>query len=324
MANLPTKNRGARRRPALGVFARGLGSRRWVRFAPRSVRIAVAAFLGLALMTACGSSNGSSGASGGSGQVNVLYAGSMVGLMKDSIGPAFEDATRNSFNGFTAGDKDVASQIKAGVHAGDIFMSAAPEVNDTLIGPANSNLISWYATYATSPLVIGYKPSSKFAADLKSKPWYTVITEPGFRIGFSDPKTDPKGEKSVQAMNHAATIHDLPALAKLATDTSSMFPEETLVGRVQSGQLDAAYFYASEAAAAKIPTVPVTGESLGATYTVAVLNKGPHHDKAEAFVSYLLGPDGLTLLKQDGFELITPPKVTGSDIPAGLKDVLGQ
>jgi molybdate/tungstate transport system substrate-binding protein len=289
--------------------------------APRPARVATAAFLAATLAAGCGSSSDSSG---GSGPVNVLYAGSMVGLMKDSVGPAFEKATGHKFTGFTAGDKDVASQIKAGVHAGDIFMSASPTVNGTLIGPANDNLISWYATYATSPLVIGYKPNSKFAADLKSKPWYTVITEPGFHIGFSDPKTDPKGEKSVQAMNHAATVHNLPALKKLATDTSSMFPEESLVGRVQAGQLDAAYFYASEAGVAKIPTVPVTGEPLGATYTVAVLNKGPHQAAARSFVSYLLGPDGQRLLKQDGFQVITPPKVTGSKIPAGLKGVLGQ
>ncbi|HEX6468758.1 MAG TPA: extracellular solute-binding protein [Streptosporangiaceae bacterium] len=287
--------------------------------APRPVRVALAAFLGAALAAGCGS-GGSSGKSGGSGEVNVLYAGSMVDLMQHHVGPAFEKATGHSFKGFTAGDKDVASQIKAGVHAGDVFMSASPDVNNTLIGPANDNLISWYATYATSPLVIGYKPSSKFAADLKSKPWYTAITEPGLHIGFSDPKTDPKGEKAVQAMNDTAAKN--PALRKLATDTSSMFPEETLVGRVQSGQLDAAFFYASEAAVAKIPTVPVTGESLGATYTVAVLNKGPHQATAQAFVSYLLGPDGQRLLKQDNFTLITPPKVTGSNIPASLKGLL--
>jgi molybdate/tungstate transport system substrate-binding protein len=328
MVNVLAKALGGRRRPALGMFALGLGYFRWLNCAPRSVRVATAAFLGAALAAGCSSSSGASsdaeGGSGGSGTVNVLYAGSMVGLMKDSIGPAFQKATGHKFSGFTAGDKDVASQIKAGVHAGDIFMSASPTVNGTLIGPANDNLISWYATYATSPLVIGYKPDSKFAADLKSKPWYTVITEPGFRLGFSDPKTDPKGEKSVQAMNHAASVHNLPALQKLTADTSSMFPEDTLVGRVQSGQLDAAYFYASEAAAAKIPTVPVTGENLGATYTVAVLNKGPHQAAAQAFVSYLLGPDGLRLLKEDGFVLITPPQVTGSGIPAGLKQVLAQ
>jgi molybdate transport system substrate-binding protein len=323
MANVPTKDPDRRREPALGMSTRG-PVRRLNRRLLRPVGIATAAFLGAALVSACGSSSGSSSTSGDSGPVNVLYAGSMVGFMKDHAGPAFQKATGHTFTGFTAGDKDVASQIKAGVHAGDIFMSASPTVNGTLIGPANDNLISWYVTFATSPLVIGYKPSSTFAADLKSKPWYTAITEPGLRIGFSDPKTDPKGEKAVQAMNDIAGKKNLPALKKLAVDTSSMFPEETLVGRVQSGQLDAAFFYASEAAAAGIPTVPVTEETLAATYTVAVLNKGPHQATAQAFVAWLLGPDGLSLLKKENFQLMTPPKVTGSNIPAGLKGVLGQ
>lgn len=292
--------------------------------APRPTRVATAAFLGAALLAGCGSSSGSSSTSGGSGPVNVLYAGSMVDLMQHHVGPAFQKATGHTFTGFTAGDKDVASQIKAGVHAGDIFMSASPTVNGTLIGKANGNLISWYATYATSPLIIGYRTSSKFAADLKTKPWYTVITEPGFRIGFSDPKTDPKGAFAVQAMNHAGTVHNLPALKRLATDTASMFPEETLVGRLQAGQLDAAFFYASEAAVAKIATAPLTGEDLHATYTVATLNKGPHQATAQAFVSYLLGPTGQRLLTQDGFKLITPPQVTGTGVPAGLRGVLGQ
>jgi molybdate/tungstate transport system substrate-binding protein len=101
-----------------------------------------------------------------------------------------------------------------------------------------------------------------------------------------------------------------------------MFPEETLVGRLQSGQLDAGFYYASEAAAAKIPTVPLTGEDLKATYTVTVLNRAPHRAAAAAFVSFLLGPSGQRILKQDGFTLLTPPKVTGTGVPAGLKGVL--
>lgn len=282
------------------------------------------AFLGVTLAAGCGSSSDSSSKSDGSDPVNVMYAGSMVGVMKDQVGPAFKKATGHPFTGFTAGDRDVASQLKAKVHPGDVFMAASPKVNPTLMGAANGNLVSWYATYATSPLVIGYNPNGKFAADLKSKPWYTVITEPGFRVGFSDPKTDPKGEFAVEAMNHAAAGENLPALKKLATDTSSMFPEETLVGRLQAGQLDAGFFYVSEASAAKIPTVPLTGENFGATYTVTVLNNAPHRAAAESFVSYLLGGGGQDILKQDGFQLITPPTITGSGVPAGLKAVLAK
>jgi molybdate/tungstate transport system substrate-binding protein len=149
-----------------------------------------------------------------------------------------------------------------------------------------------------------------------------VITESGLRLGSTDPATDPKGTLAAQALNDAASKHHLPALAKLATDTAAVYPEETLVGRLQAGQLDAGFFYASEATAAKIPTVPLTGEDLKATYTVTVLHRAPHEHAAESFVSYLLGPEGRSALRQDGFTLVSPARVTGSGVPAGLRTAL--
>ena len=212
--------------------------------------------------------------------------------MQKQVGPAFQTATGYSVSGFSAGSKDLAAEIKGKVHQGDVFISASPKVNATLEGAANGNWVSWYATFATSPLVIGYNPKSKFASDLKTKPWYKVITEPGLKLGFTDPATDPKGVLAVQAMTDTATSKNLPALKALATNKSDIFPEETLVGRLQSGQLDAGFFYTAEATAASIPTVPLTGEDLKATYTITVLNKAPHEAGAEAFVSYLLGTGG--------------------------------
>ncbi len=250
--------------------------------------------------------------------MTVLYAGSLVDVMEKQIGPAFNSVTGYTFTGFSAGSTALATQIKGKVHVGDIFISASPTVNTSLEGAANGNWVSWYATFASSPLVIGYNPSSKFAADLKSKPWYEVVTEPGFLLGSTDPATDPKGKLANTAMTTAATAKNLPALATLAASKSIIFPEETLVGRLQAGQLDAGFFYSSEAKAAAIATVPVTGQDLKATYTVTVLNQAPDEAGAEAFIQYLLGPDGLAVLTHDGFNLTTPPTVSGTGVPASL------
>jgi molybdate/tungstate transport system substrate-binding protein len=225
-------------------------------------------------------------------------------------------------SGFSAGSKDLATEIKGKVHPGDVFISASPKVNATLEGAAAGNWVSWYAEFATSGLVLGYNPNSKFAADLKSKPWYKVLAEPGIRVGFTDPATDPKGELAAKALTGAAKSDSEPALAKLAADKSSMFPETDLVGRLQSGQLDAGFFYTSEATAAKIATVPLTGEDLKATYTITVLNQAPHAAAAQAFVSYLLGSAGQAALKQNGFTLTSPPKVKGTGVPSALKSVV--
>lgn len=258
----------------------------------------------------------------GSGPVDVLYAASLEGLMNAQIAPAFHTATGYTFTGFPAGSAALAAQIKSKVRQGDVFISASPTVNATLQGEANGNWVSWYATFATSPLVLGYNPNSKFAADLKSKPWYQVIAEPGLLLGRTDPATDPKGKLAVQALNNAAAADNEPALKTIATDKSNVFAEESLVARMKAGQLDAGFFYASEAKAAGIPTVPLTGQTLKATYTVTVLNMAPHAAGGEAFVAYLLGP-ATSVLSANGYTLVTPPKVTGTGVPAGLQSTLG-
>jgi molybdate transport system substrate-binding protein len=288
-----------------------------------SREVAVVALLCIPL-AAAGCSSSSSSSATGSGPVNVLYAGSLVTLMQKQIGPAFQTATGYSVSGVSGGSKDLAAEIKGKVHQGDVFISASPKTTATLMGASGGDWVSWYGTFATSALVIGYNPKSKFASDIKSKPWYTVLTEPGIKVGFTDPATDPKGVLAVQAMTDTAKSKNLPALAKLSTNKADIFPEETLVGRLQSGQLDVGFFYTAEATAASIPTAPLTGEDLKATYTISVLNKAPHEAGAEAFVNYLLGSDGEAALKQDGFDLVSPPTVTGSGVPSALQSVLPQ
>jgi molybdate/tungstate transport system substrate-binding protein len=242
--------------------------------------------------------------------------------MEKQVGPAFHAATGYSVTGYSAGSKALAADIKGKIYKGDVFISASPKVTATLEGAKNGGWLSWYVTYATAGLVLGYNPNSKFAADLKSKPWYEVIAEPGLKLGFTDPATDPKGVLTAEALADIAKSRSLPALAALAKDTSDVFPEETLVGRLQSGQLDAGFFYTSEAIAAKIPTVPLTGVKLKASYTISILNNAPHEAAAAAFVAYLLGPAGLATLKQDGFKLVTPPKVAGTGVPSSLQTLL--
>lgn len=297
----------------------------------RRLASAVALAAGLAVAVAGCSASGDPASSApttaaakptGSGPVNVLYAGSLVDLMQKQIGPGFEAATGYTFSGVSGGSSGLATQIKGKVNAADVFISAAPAVNDTLKGEANGDWVTWYATYASSALVLGYNPKSKFAAALKSKPWYEVITEPGILLGRTDPATDPKGKLTVQALNQAATDHSMPALGTIATSTSNVFPEETLVGRLQAGQLDAGFFYSSEASAAGFPTVPLTGIDLKAVYTITVLNRAPHPAAAEAFVKYFLGPQGQAALKKDAFTLTTPATATGTGVPASLHSVI--
>src|SRR5487761_1457334 len=131
---------------------------------------------------AAGLSLASTPSSLAAGKVNVLYAGSLVNLMERGVGPAFDKASGDTFEGYAGGSSGLANQIKGKLRQGDVFISASPKVNDGLMGAANGDWMSWYITFAQSPLVIGYNASSKFAADLNSKPWYQVLMEPGIKI----------------------------------------------------------------------------------------------------------------------------------------------
>lgn len=286
---------------------------------------------GASVLAACGSSGGgtrptssgagaTSGVGTGSGTVSVLYAGSLVALMEKQLGPAYDKATGYKFAGFGAGSTALAAQIKGKVRKADVFVSASPKADAELMGASNGDWVKWYVSYASSPLVLGYNPKSKFAAQIKAGPWYDVITLSGFRVGTTDPKADPKGKLGHEALVNAGAQH--PELLKLAKDDKIVFPEETLVADLQSGQLDAGFFYSSEAKVAGIPTVALTGQDLKATYTATVVKGAPNQAGAEAFVAYLLGPDARKVLQQDGFELITPPKVTGTGVPDSITKAL--
>lgn len=284
--------------------------------------------MALTLAVGCSSSPGSStsspsAAAKGHGPVDVLYAGSLVNLMEHGVGPSFGSSTGYSFQGFGAGSQALATQIKGKVRPADVFVSASPAVNKTLAGASNGDWVSWYLTFATSPLLIGYNPRSKFAADLKSKPWYQVLSEPGIKVGRTDPATDPKGKLTVEALQQASQAYHDPGLATAIEKNSTVFPEETLVGRLQSGQLDAGFFYSTEATAAHIPTVPLGSLHEIATYTVTVPNKAPHAGAGNAFVQYLLGPSGRATMKADGLT-VAPVTVSGdaSAVPASLKNLV--
>ncbi|NNN20877.1 MAG: solute-binding protein [Acidimicrobiales bacterium] len=254
----------------------------------------------------------------GNGTVDVLYAGSLTQIMESEISTKFNSATGFTFSGFPGGSTALANQMTGGIHIADIFISAAPSVDTTLMTAKGAGKISWYVTFAQAPLVLAYNPSSKFASQLKTKPWQDVIDEPGFLLGRTDPKLDPKGLLTTQALNTAATLYHSPALADIANSSTGVFPEETLIGRLSAGQLDAGFFYSNEAKADGLPTLPLTGINLGAAFTITIPLNTKNVSGAEAFVEFLLLPSTQKLLSQDGLQVDAKPKLTGTGAPTNL------
>ncbi len=242
-----------------------------------------------------------------SGTVTVLYAGSLLDLMEQKIGPAFKKATGYTISGFSAGSSALATEIKGGTQVGDVFISASPTVDTTLQGTANGNWVSSYEEFGRSPLVLGYNPSSSFVHLLKTEPWFNVVDLPGFLLGRTDPTTDPKGVLAVDALTGVALSYNKPNLASLASSSSNVFQETALVGDLQAGQLDAGFFYGVEAAGAHLKTVPLAGTGLAADYTLAILKNAPHPAGARALVKFLFSKSGRKILAANGVSSFVPP-----------------
>ncbi|WP_175105984.1 extracellular solute-binding protein [Pararobbsia alpina] len=263
--------------------------------------------------------------------VNVMYAGSLVHMMEQRVGPAFEKATGLTFQGYAGGANQLASEIRGKLRRADVFVSASPTVNASLMGAANGNWVSWYAAFAESPLLIGYDPHSRFAQALLTQRWDKALTQPGIRIGRSDPKLDPKGAFTIQLLDKAERLYKDPGLsARMVGDpenSAQVMPEETMVGRLQSGQLDAGFFYSTETTDMRIPAVrlPADFDNIKANYTITVLNGAPNEAGGRRFVAFLLSDAGRQLLRDSGIDVKTP-QLSGdvATIPADLQTVLAR
>lgn len=287
--------------------------------------IAAGASAALALAGGATAAKGTPSArTAGKGSVSVLYAGSLEDFMEKDLGPGFKKATGFGFEGFGGGSNELAAQIKGSVRQGDVFVSAAPSADGELEGAKNGSWVSWYSTFATSPLELGYNPHTSFGKELaKGVPWYKVITQKGILVGRTEPKLDPKGKLTVEAIDAAAgKLHD-SALTK-ALKGFPVFPETALVGRLQSGQLDAGFFYAIEATAAKFPAVALTPVDKYAEYTISILKGESDSSGSEAFVRYLLSTQRADSLKKNGLVAIKPKfHGSSSSVPKGLRSVVG-
>ena len=285
--------------------------------------------------------------------VSVLYAGSLGAVMENGVGPAFAQATGYEYQGEAQGSLGAAHMIRDGVRTPDVFISADPSVNESvLMGSKNRDLVKWYMILASSQLVLGYNPHSKFAEKFEAAaanriPWYEVLETRGVRFGRGDPSIDPKGYRSLFLFRLAAQHYHRPELAQLIGDDmnpAQVFPEIVLMGRVESGQFDAGIFYRHEAIAHKLPYVSFPPEiNLGEprfaslyakeSYTTPSgehINGAPilltitipegvrHRDASLSFVKFLLSSD--KLLQQ--FGLGTVEHQVGGDmksVPAELR-----
>jgi molybdate/tungstate transport system substrate-binding protein len=211
---------------------------------------------------------------------------------------------------------------------------------------------TWYATFARNSMVILYTNESSGAEEINGRNWWQVLLRPGVRTGRSDPALDPNGYRTLMVFQLAEEFYREPALAarlERASPPKYMRPKEAdLTALVQAGELDYSWSYESIAKTVGLPYVdlspevdlsdPELAESYGRArvrlpgasrsgrdsvefrgepivYALTIPTAAPHPLTAEAFVRFVFSPEGLALLKANGFTVLEKPLLAGPGKP---------
>jgi molybdate/tungstate transport system substrate-binding protein len=339
----------------------------------RSARVAALAGIVCLGLVAVGCSSSSSTASGKSsasasasakptGTVSVAYASSLEYLNEKVVSPAFTSAEGYKFSGRGAASGDLETDIASGEISPNVFES----VGGDNITPLQPKFTKWYVQYAGTSIVVAYNPNGPHAAEFKaiadgSKPICTLFSSalqtPGLKLGRTDPNVDPQGRDFIYMLQLAQSYCHLPSdtVAKIlgtsdfgTASSSQIYAESSLDATLQSGQLDAASAFitqaielhlayiklpdaislasAADAAAYKKATVKLENGMVksGSPQVIDITTIGTPTPAGIAFVKYTLSPTGLAQYKAGGFTVLTPTVFGDSSaVPAAIKSELG-
>ena len=238
----------------------------------------------------------------------------------------------------------------------DIMGSADFKVIDKTLIPEYAE---WNVRFATNQLVLCYTDKSRFAKEVNADNWYSILGRKGVIWGHSDPNLDPCGYRSLMVLQLAeihykkAGLYDQLIANRPKKNVRPKSVE--LVSLLKTGNMDYAWEYLSVAVQhglkyIKLPDeinlgnykmdgfykqakVKVTGKKPGTwmtrtgkscTYGITMVKDGPNPEAAEAFLGYLMDPNGgLKVLKDMGQPPFIPCRVPTekmkSQLPSSLQ-----
>jgi molybdate/tungstate transport system substrate-binding protein len=317
---------------------------------------------------ASGSSSPASSGSGSSapsasakptGTVSLADASSLSYLNDHVVSPAFTAA-----DGYTLSTQANASgTLEAAIAAHEITPNVFEAVGGDNITPLEPAFTKWYVQYAGTAMVLAYNPNSKYASQFNAikngtKPLsslFTLLETSGLKLGRTDPNIDPQGRDFIFMLQLAQKYYNLPSdtVAKIlgtsdsgSASSSEIYAESSLDSTLQSGQLDAASAFVTQAVELHLDYIPLpvqinlgsaslasyykanssvkikSGTKHGSPQVIDITIIGTPTPAALAFVQYTLSSEGLAEYKTGGFSMITP-KVFGTGVPAQIQSELG-
>jgi len=289
------------------------------------------------------------------GKITVLHAGSLSIPFKQ-VEEAFEakypqaDVIREA-----AGSRTTVRKVTDLGRQADIIASADFTVIDELMIP---EFAKWRANFATNEMAIMYTPHSKYTDEINGQNWYQILLRDDVEYGHSNPNADPCGYRSQLVWKLAEKYYDKPSLyQELANGCPqrNVRPKETdLIALLEAGELDYLFIYRSVAQQHDLPfvTLPeqislktnkyaelyktvsydINGKKPGEkitkigrpmVYGVTIPKNAPNRAGAVAFMKFLLGEEGQTIMRGNGQPPIAPAIVNDIDkVPADLRSVV--
>lgn len=299
-----------------------------------------------------GGAKGPAQQDGLSGDLIIFHAGSLSVPFKE-ISAAFMAKHPNvTVKAEAAGSRDSARKISDLKRACDVFGSADYNVTETLLLP---KFAEYNICFATNQLSIAYAEKSREADRIDGKNWHEILLEDGVAFGRADPNSDPCGYRTAMLFQLAEKHYRIPGLAKrLAEKDGNRYirPKETdLLALLEAGEIDYLFIYRSvieqhrlkavtlpaeinlsspaHAALYATATVEVSGKKPGEKmplkalpilYSVTIPKGAPNRAAAEAYVAFLLGPDGQAIIGRNGQGGVAPAVTKELDaVPASLR-----
>jgi molybdate/tungstate transport system substrate-binding protein len=129
-----------------------------------------------------------------------------------------------------------------------------------------------------------------------------LLAIPNLRIARTDPRLDPKGVYTIAAVREMLGPARERALLGSDDNAAQIFPEESLLVHLESGEADVGFVYETEAIAHHLQIAPLPGVHFAVRYRIAILKKARHPDAANEFVDFVERGEGRVILERYGVE----------------------
>jgi molybdate transport system substrate-binding protein len=229
--------------------------------------------------------------------LTVFAAASLTGAFQE-IGQAYENANPGITVRFNfAGSQILRTQIEQGALA-DVFASADHKNMDPLV---SEKLVDdkTCQDFATNRLVIILPANNPALVESLED-----LDRPGLKLILADASV-PAGNYARQALKKMDLV---PAFGAdfssrvLANVVSNETDVKQVVAKVELGEADAGIVYISDAVAApELGTISIPDElNVIATYPIAVTKDATKPAQAQAFIQFILSPQGQEILMKWG------------------------